>query len=482
MALDAQHPQYQVYAPDWVLTADVYSGERAVKAKRTEYLPATDGMIIDGMAASTQLGYQKYSGYLARAVFPSYYSDAIETAVGLMHRKAADIKLPKELEALRDNATADGESLDLLLRKINEAQLRDGRLGLMLDVPAGLGPSALPFIAFYSASRVINWDVGRREQGRQKIEFVVLDESESVRGEDFNWKEAKKYRALMLTENGTYITGVTPDDSTDFAAIPFVTPSIAGSTLKEVPFVFVNAQDMAPEPQRPPLIGLANLVLAIYRGEADYRQTLFGQAQETLVIIGGTEGEEDGSSETLRAGSGAKIEVPIGGDAKYIGISAGGLSEMRQSLENDRDFAQQQGSRMLSTKGGDQQSGDALRTRVAAQTASLPNIAKTSAEALERMLKIAATIKGANPDEVSVTPNLDFTADIMSGQNLLQLMQAKTMGAPLSLESLHGLLREQGMTEKTFEEEMDDVQSEKPLMPPVPTRGVGGAAKTGNGK
>lgn len=489
MALDAKHPQYTSMLPEWTITSDVYGGEARVKAKRTEYLPATDGMLLDGMANAQQLGWKKYDGYLKRAVFPSYFEDAISTAVGLMHRKQADIKLPKALEAMRNNATVDGESLDLLLRKMNEAQLKDGRLGLLLDVPSGLGPAdAMPFIALYNAARIINWDAGRREQGRTKLEIVVLDESEYVRSEDFNWKMATKYRALMLSSeiatvtgenqaavaDGTYITGVTADNQNTLASVTFTAPSIAGRTLDEIPFVFVNASDVAPDVARPPLIGLANHVLAIYRGEADYRQCLFMQAQETLVIIGGNEEEEEGDSDTVRAGSGAKIEVPVGGDAKYIGISADGLGEMRQSLENDRDLAQQQGSKMLSTKGGDQQSGDALRTRVAAQTASLPIIAKTSAEALERILKFAARLKGANEDEVSVKPNLDFTADVMSGQNLMQLMQSKQMGAPLSLESIHDTLREQGMTTRTFEEEMEMIQGEKPLMPPAPVRGVGG--------
>ena len=58
----------------------------------------------------------------------------------------------------------------------------------------------------------------------------------------------------------------------------------------------------------------------------------------------------------------------------------------------------------------------------------------------------------------------------MTGQNLLQLQQAKQLGAPLSQRSIHNLLREQSMTTMTFEEEMEYVDDDKANMP-EPTGG-----------
>src|SRR5690606_16749209 len=134
----------------------------------------------------------------------------------------------------------------------------------------------------------------------------------------------------------------------------------------------------------PPLLGLSNLCLAIYRGEADYRQALFQQGQDTLVVIGGLEYDEQGKP--LRLGAGAVVGVPLGGDAKYVGTEGKGLAEMRQALENDKAAAVQRGARLLTAKGGDRQSGEALRVRVAAQTATLTIMAKTAAAGLEWLL------------------------------------------------------------------------------------------------
>lgn len=490
MAISSTHPQYTTRLVDWEQTSDCYKGQRNIKEKGQKYLPATAGMIADGMANTTDQGYIDYMAYLMRAYFPDLFRDAIETHLGIMHRKPPVIKVPKRLEPMLQNISTDSETAEMLLRRINEFQLRDGRLGLLLEMPDGLGPTSLPFIALYPAARVRNWDVGRIEQGRQEIEMVVIEETEYERTADLDWVLMQKWRMLARTSEmlnvmgtdqkalpqGSYVSAeFRGDGSLQISSGNFKSPSIAGNILDFVPFTFINVKDLAPEPDLPPLIGLSNLVLAIYRGEADYRQSLFSQGQETLVIIGA--GEVDEKGKETRVGTGAKIELPLGADAKYIGLEGKGLQEQRQALENDYDMAKQQGSRMLSTKGGDQQSGDALHTRVAGMTATLPNIARAGAYALETQLKYAAIAIGEDPKQVSVVPNLDFAADVMTGQTMLQMMQAKQLGFPLSRESIHANLVKQNLTDKTFDEEEALIEDETPVLPPAGARGTTGLPK-----
>jgi hypothetical protein len=207
-------------------------------------------------------------------------------------------------------------------------------------------------------------------------------------------------------------------------------------------------------------MGLSNLTLAIDRGEADYRQTLFMQGQDTLVIIGAVIQDDD---DETRVGTGAKIEVPLGGDAKYIGVSADGLSEQRQSLEADKEQAAERGARLLDFGDTARQSGDALRIRVAARTTTLRTLAINGADGLQRSLRQMAEWVGADPQEVVVKPNLDFTDDAFTGQDVLEFMQAKAMGAPLSLKTIHSNFKKKDLTTNTFDEEMDEIESEKDL-------------------
>lgn len=475
MALDSKHPLYGEYLADWTLLRDCYLGERRVKEQGLLYLPATSGMHADGMLPD-QLGWKTYQAYKTRAIFHDFVKDAVETLIGVMHHKPADIQLPPRLEPLRERATIDGESLLVLLRRINEAQLVTGRIGLLLDIPANppAGVRPLPYVATYKAEDILNWDRGRRDdETLQTLNFVSLDESEYERKAGFEWELVSKYRVLLLgdpdaienaDQGAKYRWGVfRKDNDGDFSTEAMQPASLMGRELEEIPFVFINSKDIVPEPDAPPLAGLARLSMAIYRGEADYRQALFMQGQDTLVVIGGMAAE----GERLRVGAGTRLDLPIDGDAKYIGVSSKGLSEMRAALEADKKQAAAKGGQLLDTTSREKESGDALRTRVSAQTATLNQIALAGAFGLQSLLRIAAKWVGADPEEVIVTPNLDFDDTPLTGKDLVEYVSAKNMGGPIARKTIHDLMRRKGVTELTFEEEMKLIEEEEPMGPTI---------------
>lgn len=460
MGLSTRHPQYTEFSEDWQMMRDCHRGERAVKSAGTRYLPATPGMVIDGLEHGNR-GRIAYDAYRLRARFPDFVQQAVQAMLGFMHHKPPTIKLPRKLEPLRKRVTVKGESIEMLLRRVNEEQLITGRMGLLLDVPTKAPAGVLPYVAMYRAEDIINWDDGQREElVDQKLNMVVLDESEDVRVNDFEWQRETQYRVLLLgatQENvaaGVYRMGVFAGEQAMFNEAMLIEPSIAGRTLNQIPFVFINARDLVPEPEAPPLLGLAQVSLGMYRGEADYRQSLFLQGQDTLVVIGSPAGEE------MRAGAGAMIQVDHGGDAKFIGVNSDGLAEQRQALENDRSVAAELGGKLLDNRGGNVESGEALRIRVSARTATLTQIVMAAAEGVQEVLRQAAVWVGANPDEVTVTPNLDFVDDDFKGSTLVEFMSARSMGAPISLRSIHDMLREKNLTRLEFEAEMAQIEAE----------------------
>lgn len=442
----AVHPQYSVFQADWDTMTDCYRGERAIKERGKTYLPATPGQQADGMEVN-QKGWLAYQAYKMRARFPDFVSLAVEALLGVMHRKPAEIKLPKKMEPLLEKATIRGESLQMLLRRVNTSQLVTGRVGLLADVPDGAPADILPYIATYEARSILNWD----DQLKAELLLVVLDESQFVRKDMFEWEQVRQERVLAL-QDGVVQMGLFQEN---FDPAAMITPSIAGRTLERLPFVIVNSKDIVPDPDDPPLLGLAQLALACYRGEADYRQTLFMQGQDTLVIIGGSDDE-------VRAGAGAHITVGQGGDAKYIGVTSEGLSEMRLSIENDHKQADRISGQLIAASDGQAESGDALRIRVSARTSSLNQIALAGAEGLKTLLRTMAEWVGANPDEIEVTPNLDFADEQLDGPTLVSFMTAKNLGAPWSKKSIHNQMRKRELTTMTYEEEMDEIEQESP--------------------
>ena len=146
------------------------------------------------------------------------------------------------------------------------------------------------------------------------------------------------------------------------------------------------------------------------------------------------------------------MDVNVGGDAKYIGVNSNGLPEERQALENDYRRAEERALKLLDKKSAE--SGDALITRRSSQTASITQIANTGAEAVEKMLKMIAVWMGENPDDVSVTAYTDFGDVTIAAKEVIDMKTAQTMGAPISDETIHERMREGGLTDKTYDEEL----------------------------
>ena len=460
--IETVHPLYTSHVLDWELMDDAFHGERRVKNRGYKYLPATPGQIIDGLQAN-QKGVKNYRAYKVRAQFPDFVSSAVEALLGVMHSKPATIELPDKMAELMEKATIKGESLQMLLRRINEHQLISGRLGLLADIEDGAQVGTMPYIAVYKAKDVINWDDTQKNiQERNRLNLVVLNESRHERV-NLEWQFKRRYRALLLGEleaddaSEVYQMALLGEETNlNVKAADTIVPSIAGRTMTDIPFVMVNSRDIVAEPDDPPLLALANLSMTVYRGEADYRQALFMQGQDTLVVIGGPDDDD------IRAGAGAHISVPMGGDAKYIGTDSKGLKEMRESIQNDKKEASESGGKLLDTRQGTAESGEALKIRVGARTASLNQIAMTGAEGLQTILRHIAVWVGADPEQVIINANLDFADAGVEGRTLVDWMTAKTLGLPWSKESIHRKLQEKDFTEMEYEDEMAAIEAEAP--------------------
>lgn len=461
--ISTRHPLYTEFEPDWAQLRDTFRGERWVKQRGVRYLPYTPGQIADGADTNTSsTGWRDYAAYRLRARFPEVVRDAVESMLGVMHHKPPVIELPARLEDLIERATLRDESLEMLLRRINEEQLVMGRVGLLAEIPPAIpgNLAPIPLIAVYRAEDIINWDDGDRDTTEaDSLNLVVLNETEDERNGIFDWERIEKYRVLVLgdpTQNeseGVYRVGTfRQEDGVDFDESALIEPTYRGRRSEEVPFVFINTKDIVASPDDAPLIGLSNLSLTIYRGEADYRQALFQQGQDTLVVIGGV--SLDG--ERTRIGTGARIDLPETGDAKFIGTNSEGIPEMRSALENDYKVANSRANALLETTSRSAESGEALRVRVAARTASLNQVAMTGAFGLQSMLRMIGRWIGLGESEVDsirVLPNLDFVADRMPAREVVDIMTAKDLGAPLSRQSIHAGLQDRGWTDLTFEEE-----------------------------
>jgi uncharacterized protein DUF4055 len=490
-SLDTKHPKYTQHIEDWKLCRDCKRGERIIKEAMAKYLPPTSAMIADGMNVDAK-GWCDYQIYLSRAVFHGFTERAIDRYMGQLWEKAPKIELPPKMEPLRERCNRKGESLMQLLRLMQDEALSTSRLGLFADMPQGiplkdpdgnkvgtqpLKGDILPYVNMYKAENIINWDEGDTDQVvHESLNLVVLDESGPTRKTIFEWEDVKKWRVLMLgdaqrneedapTAGGSapiYKVGLFTDQEI-FDESKMIEPSWHGNKLNHIPFVFINSKDIVPEPDDPALLNLARKDITIYRGEADYRQTLFMQGQYVFVISG--EVEEDASNpKPVRTGAGSLLRLSNPqAKAQYVGIEGqGGLSEQREAIQNDIREADVLAGSLTDNRSNEKESGDAMGKRMAGTTASLRSIALSCALGLQTILRSIATWMGEDPEAVVITPNLEFSETKLAPKDILDLQTMKTGGGPISDEAIHYNIKRSGLTPFEYEDETDKIAEEEP--------------------
>lgn len=480
--LESENYEYSKMLPYWRKLDDLYKGEDVVKKKGVEYLPPSAGMIIDDLGIPNSIGNKVYMSYLRRADYINHVKNGVDRYVGLCHQSAPTIQLPPEMEYLREKATKDGQSLESLLRMINTEQVKLGRCGLFVDLNTDINGSE-PYIAFYDAFSIINWNNSDNPFGYSDLNMLVLHEVEHVCN-NFEWSDEDRYRVCLLGDGSSvsdkdfYRQGVF--DANNFVPEKMFTPSYLGKKLNEIPFVFINACDCISRPDYPPLDDLANTSLSAYRLSADYKQALHMQGQDTLVIKGSllnvtenapSDNSKNAQEQGIRTGAGAVLNVASDGNAEFIGVNGDGIPEMRQALENAYNRCEVKSGNLL-TNGATFESGESLKTRLTAQTANLNQIALTGAFGLQKALRIIARWIGADESKVVIQPNLEFSDYRVTGDDLVKVTTAIKLGFPMSLESAYAYAQSKGYAKEPFDTQIEMIKKEKAsglrdlLMPP----------------
>ena len=135
-------------------------------------------------------------------------------------------------------------------------------------------------------------------------------------------------------------------------------------------------------------------------------------------------------------------------------MSANGLEGQRLALVDLKQDAAQMGGSFVEERKSDAEGSDAMHMRMSVKTSYLTQVARSGAEGLQTVLRIVAKWLGEDPQKVVVQPNLEFADRTMDGDKLVKWMTARTLGAPLSKESIHRKLQENDMTELSYEDEI----------------------------
>ena len=475
---------YDFFKKKWTRCRDVYEGSDRIKQKSDTYLPKSRWHRNGGKE-----GEQDYNDYKERAVFYSYMRDAVETVLGVLKKGEPSIQLPKSIAFMEQSATIYHDGLTALKAKLDKLILITGCAGLQLEVngnPDSTADSPDFYINIWQPESIKDkvFEIDP-ETGESFARMVLLDESDY----EFN-KETKqrdyvyKWRVLGLDSRNEYYTALMkPEQYADFdldnppeAADrnnpemgEAVYPAYRETRMKRIPFTFVNATDLSGgHYEDPPLYDLVDLVLALYRGDADYRQTLHFTASDFYKHTGC---KDPARQKKLYIGAGSIINLGEDEDLSVVSSTGGGANLQKNSQDHLHALCQQRIMTMLDV--GANQSGAALEIVQNSKSARIEPINQNTGNAIAEQLRYAAEWTGIDREktykEVTFKPaKIEDTTLVI--QQLLSLWDSmSTKGYPLTKEDFHTLQRKANMTQNDFDQnekqlEIERAQSEEEAM------------------
>jgi hypothetical protein len=428
------HPDYNtLIVREWETMRHAFRGEGRIKELGETYLPMPSGYKHH---PNQEIGRSMYQAYLARARFPEIVQSAVRGMVGISHSQEWQIVVPPALEYLWENSDGKGLPLEALSKRVTKELLITGRYGLLADAPPNGGDI---YLAGYTAEEIINWS--------EDDDFYALRELVRVRNGN-TWTDVIRTRELELVE-GRYVQRVYDDGN---LIAEYEPRARGGAALQMIPLTIGGAMDLDLTPHAPPLIGVARASIAGYQLNADYRNQLYMSGQETFVL-------HNVEKPPSAVGAGVVISLQAADGSKdtraeYVGPSGVGIDAHVTAQDREAQAAVRSGAQLFDNSPRGQESGEARRLRFSAETATLSSIVGASALILERVLKQAAIMAGANPDDVLVKAPDNLLEGKLEAQTLTALVASWTGGA-ISFETLYENLQRGRIAspERTAEEE-----------------------------
>ena len=447
------HSDFTRRTLQWARIRDALEGSDEIKENGEAYLPKPDGMTASA-----------YDAYRARAQFYAVAERTLRGMSGLVFRHPTKFDLPSRLEPLREAATTDGHSLEVMSETVVNELLSIGRYGLLVDFPEQTNSSAaIPYIATYTAENITDWKV-QFIDGLRTLTRVVLKDDFDSDDEDVN-DDAEQRLELIINDEGNYevrrwmAAGAKKGSNENAAWVMHSTtvPTVNGKPLKRIPFVFINPYDLRPEVEKPPMLDLVNVNIGHYANSADYEHSLFLTSQPTPWVAGAINAE----NRPTAIGSGAFWVLPEGATAGMLEFKGAGVEALRQAMLDKEDRMAALGARMIHEGRNRNEASDTARMRGRSELSLLTNVVNMAQAGIERVLRIAAEWTGASPNDVEVKMNRDWVETRMDPQELTALMKAWQAGA-ISFDTLWSNMQrgEIADIDRTADEEKDMIEEE----------------------
>ena len=269
MAITDQHPDYELFAPQWQRCQDAFDGIDAIKRRPKEYLP--------------QLSAKQEEDSYLRMLQLAEWSDApehtVRALVGAAMRVPPTIDGPRTLvDDFAGDMTLTGQTLESLVTDALRAVLITGRVGLYVDYDP---ERQRAYLRIVQAPSISNW--AERADRTALTAVVIADQREEFDFAELTRTRTDRLRALQISPSGEYVQRVfeaqDPEGKTAeakrFEQISVATPLLpSGRAATAIPFVFAGVGSNSATPDKPPMLGLTDTSIALFRNSALLERTL----------------------------------------------------------------------------------------------------------------------------------------------------------------------------------------------------------------
>lgn len=425
MAVDFKRQDYKETESIWKKCRDVIAGQEKIHSEGSLYLPKLTGQ--------TEV---EYSSYVNRSLFYNAAQRTIDAMTGLLFRKPAVYKFPKNLSNVLSNIDKNGNNLNNFAEDVAEEVLTTGRIGLLVDYPkvetnnnkqitrADVEKNNIyPFVIKYKTENVINWSVSTVNNVKVLTQVVLVEHNEVEN--DFVTSTQKQYRVLKLDQSGFYFQQIWKEiqDTAGKVSLVFsesIYPKKQGQNLNYIPFFIITPKGQEFDIQKPPFLDLINVNLSHYKTSADIEHAAHFTALPTAVVTGHS--MQDG--ETLKIGSSsAWVFSESDAKASYLEYTGQGIDALEKRLEKKEQQMAALGARMLIPDKVLVESAETHTIKRQGENSALSSVSETISDVITKVLKEIVSWEGLSTEEVFYELNKDFVPSRMSPQELTALLQ-----------------------------------------------------------
>lgn len=414
-----QHTTYSEYREAWDKIRDCIRGQDRIHAQGQLYLPKPEGM----SAAA-------YNAYVLRASFYGVAERTLRGMVGACTRNQPILTLPPRIDSMRDVATFEGNSLDVLIEETLSEVMSIGRVALLCDYPkSGATPTSAPFVSVFKAENILDWQENLVD-GKQRLTYIRLHENnqELTDGVEqhlvLTLEPAYTVRRFHVTTRRG-VNGL-PGTVEEVQVEDDLVPQVNGSPLFDIPLVIISPLNLKADVEKPPFLDLANVNLGHYRNSADYEHSLFLTSQPTPWVAGSI----NEKNKPTMIGSGAFWVLPADATCGVLEIQGAGIASIKAAMDDKVSQMATLGATMVFTGKGRNETHDTAKLRTRSELSILYSSVNMVEAGILKLLRIAAewTQPGSSKDVV-FKMHRDFVSSQIDATLLTALIKAWQSGA-----------------------------------------------------